>query len=88
MRWQDWVLTLGQVIFIIALIPTILNKQKPALLTSITSAVVLIFIAAVYISFTLWFAALTTILTSIMWFVLALQSLGIISKEKLGWKKS
>lgn len=74
-RWQDIVLTIGQIIFIIALIPAITHKHKPHFLTGILNAIVLVTFAIVYVTLSLWFAAITTGIVAVLWFVLALQSL-------------
>lgn len=74
MHWQDIVLTVGQIIFIIALIPAIRNKQKPPFLTNILNAFVLFCFGVVYITLSLWFAAVTTCIVAILWLVLTVQS--------------
>ena len=74
MHWQDIVLTIGQIIFIIALIPAIKNKQKPPFLTNILNALVLFCFAIVYITLSLWYAAITTCIVAILWLVLSVQS--------------
>ncbi|MDO8583168.1 MAG: hypothetical protein Q7R51_01420 [bacterium] len=73
MLWQDWVLTLGSSIFIIALLPSVLSKNKPALSTSLMTGAVLIVFAIVYLTLFLWISAVTTFLTGGLWFVLAIQ---------------
>lgn len=75
MIWQDAVLTIGSLIFAIALLPSVLGKDKPAFSTSITTAVVLAIFAFVYTTLSLWFSAATVLLTSLMWSVLAIQKL-------------
>lgn len=75
MHWQDIVLTAGGVIFIIALIPSVLSKDKPALSSSIMTGTVLIIFAYVYFTLSLWFSTLTTAITGIIWFILAAQKL-------------
>jgi len=73
--WQDFVLTIGSIIFIIALIPSVLSKDKPALFTSIITSSVLIVMAIVYFSLSLYFTAVTTFITGILWGVLAFQKI-------------
>lgn len=77
MHWQDPVLTAAQIIFIVALLPSILSMDKPALVTSLLNGVITTSIAAVYISFSLWFAAASAGLNSICWIILAIQKYGI-----------
>lgn len=72
--WQDAVLTAGSVIFLLALFPSLLNKKaKPAILTSSLTGSVLLVYAVVYASLSLWFSVTTTVVTAILWFILAMQ---------------
>jgi uncharacterized membrane protein len=73
MLWQDIILTGGSIVFIFALLPSVLNKDKPALATSLTTGIVLIVFALVYFSLHLWMAGATNSITSLLWFLLALQ---------------
>ena len=73
MHWQDYVIAVGSIIFIIALMPTVLSKEKPHLSTSLMTGTVLMVFAITYLTLRLWFAAITTALTSLQWFVLAVQ---------------
>lgn len=81
---QDLILTLGSLVFIIALFPSVFSKHKPALSTSISTGLVLFVFAGVYISLRLWFTALVTTLTGILWLVLAVQRYkeNIVDKRK------
>ena len=73
MIWQDSVLTGGTIIFIVALIPSVLGKDKPAVSTSLPTACVLTVFVVVYASLSLWFAAIANSFTATLWFILALQ---------------
>ena len=73
MHWQDIVLTIGQVIFIIALIPAIKHKHKPPFLTSVLNGIVLFSFVIVYLSLSLWFAAITTAVVGGFLLSLAIQ---------------
>ncbi len=73
MSWQDLVLTVGQVIFVIALIPTVVGKDKPALQTSVLTSAVSFSFMAVYVSLSVPFASITAALNGSMWLVLAVQ---------------
>ncbi len=72
-KWQDPVLASGSLVFIIALVPSLVSTKKPALSTSVLTGTVLAAFAAVYASLSLWFTTITTSVTSICWLVLALQ---------------
>jgi hypothetical protein len=73
MQWQDIVLTLGQFIFIVALIPALNHNHKPPFTTSVINTLVLFLYVVVYITLSLWFTALMTLGLGICWFVLAWQ---------------
>lgn len=73
MHWQDIVLTIGQVIFIVALFPSILSKDKPALQTSILTSAVSFSISIVYITLNIKFAAISAGINGILWLILATQ---------------
>lgn len=73
MLWQDWVLSGGSLFFTVALMPSVLSQNKPALATSLLTGTILAIFAMVYATLSLWFAAGTTMITSSLWFVLAVQ---------------
>lgn len=75
MLWQDLVLTCGQLIFALALIPSVIGKDKPAVSTSITTGIVLLIFAFVYVTLSLWFSAITTTFTGVVWSILAIQKI-------------
>ncbi len=74
-NWQDYLIAVGSIIFIVALMPTLLSKQKPHLSTSLMTGTVLMAFAITYLTLKLWFAAATTAMTSVQWFVLAVQKI-------------
>ncbi|MBI5456606.1 hypothetical protein HY969_02600 [Candidatus Kaiserbacteria bacterium] len=72
--WQDWIISVVQWGFILANVPTILDKhQKPALLTSIASAAGLYIFTATYITLGLWAAAASSFILATEWALLAYQ---------------
>lgn len=73
MQWQDLVITFGQIIFSIALIPMLLSKDKPVLITSLVTGAVLMIYALTYITIQFWFGAAMTALTGVVWLTLAYQ---------------
>ena len=73
MSWQDLVLSGGQFVFIIALIPTITGKDKPAFSTSLTTAIILLVFSVVYASLSLWISTIFSVSTAISWLILAKQ---------------
>ncbi len=73
MHWQDWVFSLGQIIFLIALIPTLKGKSKPEISTSVVTSIILAVFALTYFSLGLWFSSLSSIAMTIAWATLAIQ---------------
>ena len=71
--WQDLILSIGGLFFVIALLPSVFSKNKPALLTSVMNGVILAIFAVVYCTLSLWFSAFTLGMTCITWFILAIQ---------------
>ncbi len=83
MTWQDIILSVGSWIFAIALIPSILSKDKPALSSSLITGSVLTIFACTYLTLSLWTTAASTVLVAGMWFTLALQKIRLTRREKL-----
>lgn len=82
MTWQDMVIAAGQWIFLLALLPSILGKDKPAFATSILTAVILVVFAVTYATLALWVSTVTTLLVSGAWLTLAVQKHGMNRREK------
>jgi hypothetical protein len=82
MSVQDLILTVGSVIFLIALLPMLKAKEKPVLKTSVTTGVVLCIFSATYVSLELYFSAVTTLLTGFIWLALAFQRYSKTSRDK------
>ncbi len=73
MAWQDIIIAAGQWVFLLALLPSIFGKDKPALATSILTGVVLAVLAFTYSTLSLWVSTISGILVSSGWFTLAVQ---------------
>ncbi len=73
MAWQDVVFTVGSLIFSVALVPSVLSKDKPALSTSLSTGVVLAVYAFTFTTLNLWFSTISVSITCIMWLTLAFQ---------------
>jgi len=73
MPWQDIVFSVGSLIFVFALIPTLRSKEKPAFTTSFITALVLSIFALTYITLSLWGSAFFQGCTAACWFLLAFQ---------------
>ena len=80
MQWQDWVFTVGQIIFLIALIPTLKGKNKPEISTSAVTSLILAVFAFTYFSLKFWFSAASSIAMTIAWATLAIQKYSLDKK--------
>ncbi|PIR37247.1 MAG: hypothetical protein COV34_03430 [Candidatus Zambryskibacteria bacterium CG10_big_fil_rev_8_21_14_0_10_42_12] len=74
MSWQDIVISIGQFLFLIALIPSIRSEHKPAFGTSLMTALVLTAFGITYGTLGLWFAVSTSVFISAGWYILAWQT--------------
>ena len=73
MSWQDVIITSGGFGFIVALIPTILGKNKPSRVTLVLNAAILLACAAVCFSKGMPFGAATVTVTATFWIIVAWQ---------------
>ena len=73
MAWQDWVLTIGSFIFSIALIPSLISKDKPAVSTSLSTGIILVIYSYVYYTLNLYLSMVTVAITGVIWLTLAWQ---------------
>ncbi len=72
----DIVFMIGSFIFSIALIPTIRAKEKPSLVSSIVTFILLGAFELCYISLEMWLASISNMLTIVCWGILAIQVAG------------
>jgi hypothetical protein len=73
MTWQDIAIGLGQCVFVVALVPTILGKEKPPLTTSLPTATVLGMYTFVFLSLSLPFSTIMSLLSAMAWLVIGYQ---------------
>ena len=73
MPWQDWIFSFGSGVFIFALFPSVLSKDKPALSTSIPTGGVLFCFALTYVTLELWLSAVVTFINALIWWIIAFQ---------------
>lgn len=71
--WQDSVIALCQLAFLPSMIPTLVGKDKPALITSIMNALIVSIITLTFVTLDLWFSVFTGSVTVGIWTVLAVQ---------------
>lgn len=73
MHWQQTVLALGQIVFIVALLPSVFSRDKPEIWTSIITGAVALSIAITYVTMSLPVAAISAFFNFVFWSVLAFQ---------------
>jgi uncharacterized membrane protein YagU involved in acid resistance len=73
--WQDYVILVIQVSFALSLIPSVLSDDKPAILTSMFNAILLVVLAIVFASLSLWSSSVATFSVAVLWTVLMVQVL-------------
>jgi hypothetical protein len=73
--WQDWVLSIGSLLFVIALLPSIFGKDKPALKTCVLTAIVMTAFSITYGSLGLWYTMFTSAIVTIEWYILWYQKI-------------
>jgi hypothetical protein len=75
MIWQDWTMMVGSFVFALALLPSVLSKEKPAVSSSIITGTTLLVFTVCYATMNLWLSFSTSLLTVIMWYILAIQKI-------------
>jgi len=73
MSWQDILLSIGQFVFAVALLPSVFSKDKPAVSTSLMTGTVLVAFAFTYSTLKLWSAATFAAVVGIIWLILFFQ---------------
>jgi hypothetical protein len=84
MPWQDFVIGLGSILFILALIPTLLSDDKPRYETAIITSAVLFGFSGTYITLDLVFAAITSAITASLWLKIAADAF-VQQEEEEDW---
>jgi hypothetical protein len=69
----DYLFGIGSLFFVVALIPSIISKNKPHPGTSLITAAILYMFATIYVGMYLEFAAIVTYVTAICWSILFIQ---------------
>lgn len=87
MRWQDIVISIAQLCFVIAMIPSIRSNDKPALATSVMNVCLVTVIVICLFSLQLWFSAVSAVAVALAWGILAIQKLKPNKSSKLSVAK-
>jgi hypothetical protein len=72
-RWQDVILSGGNIFFCITLIPMLRHPGRPPLLTCIPTGLALLAGGCVFATLHLWLTALTQTITGLQWLALAFK---------------
>lgn len=72
-RWQDVMLSAGNVFFCFTLIPMLRRPERPPLLTCIPTGLALLAGGFVFATLHLWLTALTQTISGLQWLALALK---------------
>ena len=73
--WQDYFLTVVQVFFCVTLVPMLFAKEKPPLVSSITTGIALLAGASIFFTLHLWLAAASQAIVGLQWLALAYQKM-------------
>lgn len=82
MRWQDIVISVAQVCFIFAMLPSIRSNDKPAVATSVMNVILVSTISFSLLTLHLWFSAATAVGIAVTWAILAIQKISAGTKAK------
>ena len=80
-HWQDIVLASSFMVFNLALLPSVIGRNKPALGTSLLTTIFLIPGLVVYLSLSLWYAAIMTAINFLLWVTLVTQEYARAKKK-------
>lgn len=70
-RWQDAILSAGNIFFCFTLLPMLRHPVRPPLLTCIPTGIALLIGGFVFATLHLWLTALTQTVTGLQWLALA-----------------
>lgn len=74
-RWRDYVLFAGQIIFLVALVPTVIGNSKPEFSTCIITATGMTVFTYVYATVRWWWTTAIASLVTVLWWILVLQTI-------------
>lgn len=80
--WQDFVFSIGSIIFALFQIPSILSDNKPSAITSFGAALIMLAFSVTNITLELYISSGVMLLNSMLWVVLLLQKIRMGKKAK------
>lgn len=75
MPWQDWVISVGNIVLAAGLIPSVLSKNKPSAWTSLAAGSVLYIFSFTFYTLTLFYSAVVVAVTASIWTILFIQKI-------------
>lgn len=75
MIWQDWVFAVGQLIFVIALVPTVRDGPHPKPLTCWLTGITLVAFALCFATLALYWACGMTFIAASLWLWMATEQM-------------
>lgn len=73
-RWRDYVLFLGQIVFLFALLPTVFGDSKPEFCTCIVTALGMTLFTYVYATVNWWWTTAVAFVVTLLWWILVVQT--------------
>jgi len=73
MIWQDVVVAAAHIVFIFALLPSILGEHKPSPWTSLIKAIMVLLVGCTLCTLGLFFTMAVEFVLAALWFILFLQ---------------
>jgi len=71
--WQDWVIMVGQLVFLVALLPSVFTADKPNRWSSLLTALVIVAFGVTYWTLDMYFSVASSAALGLVWFILFLQ---------------
>ena len=82
MQWQDIAISVAQWVAIVAMLPSVFSKDKPALSSSLLTVGSVIVFFVSYLTLGLFVSALSAAVLLVTWLVLAYQQWRIVRARK------
>jgi hypothetical protein len=73
MIWQDLLIMCGGFVLAASLIPTVLHKNKPPIITTLPLTIILASYGIAFASLGLWLSTVAVLLQSVLWGVMVIQ---------------
>lgn len=74
MIWQDWVIGACQLVFALALLPTLVRGPRPNCWTCVITATGMLVMAGTVLTMHLWWSFWTMFIVGIEWVIITLQN--------------